>query len=244
MSRPIIFFDLETTGLNIVKDRIVQIGAIKVCQDKADEVRNVLINPGMPIPPESTEIHGITDAMVADKPTFEKLAKAMLEWFRGCDLAGHNICGFDISVLSEEFARCGITFPDESVNFIDTLKIERMVNAHKLEHCYKRYTGKTLTDAHDALADAAATKEVFFSQMKNHKDLPDEMKELELFCNDGKERVDFAGKLARNDDGDIVFTFGNSKGNLVKEDRGFGNWILGKDFPTNTKNWIRTLQKS
>ena len=243
MNKPLIFFDLETTGLNIVLDRIVQIGAVKVLPEGNEETKNVLINPERPIPKEATEIHGITDAMVKDKPTFDKIAKSMFNWFQGCDLGGHNCCSFDIPVLAEEFARCGINFPDESVNIADTLKIERIINAHNLGACYKRYTGVELADAHDALADTQATKQVFYGQQLEHG-LPVDLKELELFCNDGKERVDFAGKLMRNDQGQICFAFGNSKGIPVKEDIGFAKWILSKDFSTNTKNWIRTILKT
>lgn len=239
--KSLIFFDLESTGLNIVLDRIVQIGAIKVFPDGTKEVKEILINPGMAIPRESVEIHGITDETVKDKPVFKQLAKAMHDWFKDCDLGGHNICGFDIPLLAEEFARCGITFPDDSVNFADTLKIERIVNAHNLEECYKRYTGDEMGDAaHDALADTKASLEVFYAQKEEHN-LPDDLHELEVIANHDLERVDFAGKLKRNDKGQICYAFGNSNGNPVMEDQGFGNWILGKDFPTDTKNWIRRI---
>jgi DNA polymerase-3 subunit epsilon len=241
LSKPLILFDIESTGLNVVLDRIIQIGAIKMFPEGNTEEKNILINPGMPIPPESTEIHSITDEMVKDKPRFSNVAKSMLGWFRGCDLGGHNICGFDIPILAEEFTRCGITFPDESINFIDTLKIERMVNSHKLEDCYFRYTMKRLgEDAHDALADSRASMEVFIEQTETH-DLPSNMADLEAFSNDGKKRVDFAGKLELNDDGVICYAFGNSRGVPVVEDPGFGRWILSKDFPANTKKWVKTI---
>ena len=241
MKRPIIFFDIESTGLNVVLDRIIQIGAIKMLPEGNTEEKNVLINPGMPIPKEAIEIHGITDEMVKDKPVFSNVAKSMLGWFRGCDLAGHNICNFDIPIIAEEFARCDITFPDESINFIDTLKIERMVNSHKLEDCYFRYTMKALGgDAHDALADSRASMEVFAEQTGTH-DLPSNMADLEVFSNDGKKRVDFAGKLELNDEGVICYAFGKSKGIPVIKDLGFGRWMLGKDFPTNTKKWINGI---
>ena len=241
--KSLIWFDTETTGLNIVLDRIVQIGAVKVTPEGNEETKNVLINPDRPIPQEATDIHGITNEMVSDKPKFSYLANSMLEWFRGCDMGGHNVVNFDIPVLAEEFSRCNITFPDESVNFVDTLKIERVVNSHNLESCYERYTGFKLTDAHDAIVDAQASKHVFYGQELQHG-VPENRKELELFSNDGKERVDFAGKLIRNDEGVICFAFGNSKGVPVKEDIGFAKWILSKDFSTNTKNWIRTILKS
>ena len=189
MERPIIFFDTETTGLNVVSDRIVQIGAIKMLPEGNTEEKNVLINPGMPIPPESTEIHGITDEMVKNAATFDKVSRSMLEWFRGCDLAGHNICGFDIPIIAEEFSRCGITFPDESNSFIDTYKLEKIVNSQGLEACYKRYTGKELgEEAHDALADSRASMEVFLAQKEMH-DLPDNAAELEVLANDGQKRI-------------------------------------------------------
>ena len=134
LPKSIVFFDLESTGVSITQDRIVQIGAIKVNPDGTEEIKNVLLNPTIPIPPGATEIHGISDADVQDKPLFRQVAKSFLGWLSGCDLAGYNSDNFDIPMLIEEFSRVGITFPEEGTNFIDVLKIERKVNSLSLIH--------------------------------------------------------------------------------------------------------------
>lgn len=244
MNRPIIFFDLETTGVNIVKDRIVQIGAVKVDVETGAEIdrRNILINPGMPIPTSATEIHKITDDMVRGKPRFDALAKSMFAWFDGCDLGGHNICNFDVPMIAEEFARCDLKFPTGSTVLIDTLKLERLVNSHKLENCFTRHTGRVLEGAHDAVADADASMKVFMSQW-DMEGVPDELGQVEMFSNNGNRRIDLAGKLYENKDQVICFAFGKAKGTPVFEDRGYAEWMLKNDFPADTKDWIRELLK-
>lgn len=155
IERPIVFFDLETTGTDIAKDRIVQIGAIKIAPNGDKEVKNVLVNPTIPIPEGASAVHGIYDKDVQDKPLFKQIAKSMLQWLQACDLAGYNSDNFDIPLLAEEFARVGIEFPEQDCVYIDIIKIERLINSHKLGETYQRYTGKELTDAHDALADVS-----------------------------------------------------------------------------------------
>lgn len=237
LERPIIFFDLETTGTSIIHDRIVQIAAIKINIDGSEEEKKTLVNPCIPIPKDATEVHGITDDMVEKAPTFTQISKSLFNWMKDCDLAGYNSDNFDVPLLSEEFNRCKITFPVENTCFIDVLKIERLVNSHKLENAYKRYTGNDLDGAHDALFDTRATKEVLYAQIEKFglNTLP---ADLEKFGLDGKERVDLSGKLYKNESGEICYSFGKSKDIPVKIDPGFGQWMLRNDFPSDTKRMI------
>lgn len=169
LRRDTIFFDLETTGRDPIKDRIVQIGVIKINTDGDIDSKSLLINPKIPIPTEASDVHGIYDEDVEDKPTFKSYSVSMAGYFAGCDLAGYNSDSFDVGFLVEAFSRCGIDFPDGGVKLIDALRLERHMNSHKLEEVYKNRTGKTLEDAHDALADTTATAEVFAAQAQSIK---------------------------------------------------------------------------
>jgi len=176
LSKPIVFFDLETTGVNTSHDKIVQIGAIKLNIDGTEEVKNVLINPTIPIPAGATAVHGISDEDVKDKPKFNQIAKSFAAWLRGCDLAGYNSDNFDIPMLIEEFSKAGVEFPEDGTSFVDVLKIERLVNSHTLGNTYKRYTGDELEGAHDALADVRATLTIFQKQLEVNSDFPEDTK--------------------------------------------------------------------
>lgn len=239
LTRPIIFFDLETTGLNPIKDHIVQIGAIKLNPDGTREEKNVLINPQVPIPKETSDIHGITDDMVKDKPTFKQLSKAMLKWFSGCDISGYNTDRFDIPFLCESFLRHGLTWDLSSVNLVDVLKVERMVNAHKLEATYQRYFGKPMEgNAHDALDDTRATLEVFLKQCEVHElsDIPKIDNELQ----GDKKRVDLAGYIVKSNDIE-VWNFGKHTGKDVRENPNYCDWFLRGDFPTQSKDCLNKI---
>ncbi|MFK7980452.1 MAG: exonuclease domain-containing protein [Saprospiraceae bacterium] len=238
--KPIIFFDLETTGVSVTKDRIVQIGAIKVMPDGSEEVKNVLINPTIPIPPGATAVHGVSDAEVKDKPKFKQIAKSFAAWLAGSDLAGYNSDNFDIPLLIEEFNRAGITFPEPETNFIDVLKIERKVNGHTLGATYKRYTGEELEGAHDALIDIYATIKIFNKQLELNPLLPSDAKEIEAFCSGDLKRVDFAGKLYEKE-GLVYWRFGKHKDQLLTETTSYCKWVLGADFPSETKAQIRRV---
>ncbi|RMG63984.1 MAG: 3'-5' exonuclease [Bacteroidetes bacterium] len=238
--RPIVFFDLETTGTSVDTDRIVQIACIKVQPDGSEEEKVHLIHPERRIPKAATAIHGISDADVKDAPRFAQLAKSMAGWFSGCDLAGYNSDYFDVPMLAAEFARCGISFPEPGTHLVDVLRIERRVNSHTLAATYARYTGQDLTDAHDALADARATRVVFAQQLSRNPDLPQTAAELDPLLNPG--RVDIAGKLSRVE-GVICWAFGKHRGQPVKADRGYAEWALGADFSEETKAFIREALK-
>lgn len=238
--KPIVFFDLETTGVSTTYDRIVQIGAIKVHPDGTEEIKNVLINPTIPIPAGAAAVHGISDEDVKDKPEFRRIAKSFLKWLSGCDLAGYNSDNFDVPMLVEEFSRVGITFPEPDTCFIDVLKIERLVCSHKLGETYKRYTGEELIDAHDAIADIRATVAIFNKQLANNPELPVDAAGLDAYCQGEFKRVDFAGKLYEKE-GDAYWKFGKYRDKLVKETREYCRWVLNSDFPAETKMQIRRI---
>lgn len=238
--KPIIFFDLETTGVSITQDRIVQIGAIKVMPDGSEEVKNVLINPTIPIPAGATAVHGISDAEVKDKPKFRQIAKSFAAWLAGADLAGYNSDNFDVPMLMEEFNRVGIPFPEEGTNFIDVLKIERKVNGHTLGATYERYTGEELEGAHDALIDIYATIKIFNKQLELNPLLPSDAAEIEAYCSGDVKRVDFAGKLYEKE-GQVYWRFGKHKDKLVSQTADYCKWVLGSDFPSETKAQIRKI---
>ena len=238
--KPIVFFDLETTGVNTTHDRIVQIGAIKVHPDGTEEIKNVLVNPTIPIPEGAAEVHGISDEDVKDKPVFRRIAKSFAKWLSGCDLAGYNSDNFDVPMLVEEFGRVGITFPEAETCFVDVLKIERLVCSHKLGETYKRYTGEELEGAHDALADIRATVAIFQKQLANNPELPQEAAELDAYCQGEFKRVDFAGKLYEKE-GQVYWKFGKHRDKLVSQTREYCKWVLNSDFPSETKMQIRQV---
>lgn len=237
MEKPIVFIDIETTGKDVLKDRIVQI-ATRKAEDKA---RKYLINPGIPIPEEAEEIHGISNEMVKDKPLFKQIAKGLLEYLDGCDVAGFNILDFDLPLLDEEFRRAGLVWQTNDINFFDSCRIFRNMEKRDLEAAVKFYTGKEHTGAHDAAADIAATEDVFFAQLNKYPDLKEmDRVELAIFCAGGW-RLDLAGKIVLNESNQPVYSFGKSKGKLVTEDLGFANWMLKSDFPSNTKEVVKRI---
>lgn len=248
LTKPIIFFDLETTGTSTTQDRIVQIAATKVDpQNEAGwEMKKMLINPGMPIPPGATKVHGITDEMVQDKPPFAAYAKSFYEYIKGCNFAGFNIRTFDVPLLAEEFARLPIAypFPDPDTKYFDSCRIFHNQEPRNLEAAYKFYTGKTLQGAHDAAVDVAATVEVFQAQVLRYPEIMEmDETQLDLFCMDGVRSLDLAGKIIMNENNEPVYSFGKSKGKRVVDDAGFGLWMLKNDFNTDTKNVLKKILK-
>ena len=252
LKRALIFFDLETTGVAVSTDKIIQIATTKYFPDGKTESKTVLINPGIEIPKEAIDVHGITNEMVKDAPTFKQFSKSLFEHFSGCDLAGYNSDTFDVPLLIAEFQRCGISFPEGGVSFIDVLKIERIVNSHKLTETYQRYTGKPLENAHDAGADVEGTGVVFGFQLeklkaifKNENESFSEetdltVERIDLFCQGDKMRFDYAGKMYQKD-GVVYWSFGKNADKSVLDDRGYLNWVLSSDFPIETKEKIKSL---
>jgi DNA polymerase-3 subunit epsilon len=242
LDRPIVFFDLETTGTDIAKDRIVQISVLRLFPDEREEGKTRLVNPGIPIPAGATAIHGITDADVAAQPRFADLAKGVHDFFSGADIAGFNSNRYDLPLLVEEFGRCGIAFPEEGTRLIDVQVIFHRKEERTLGAAYRFYCDRTLERAHDAEADVRATLEVFKSQLERYDDLGTTIDELHVFCN-SDAIVDFGRKLMRNERGEIAYAFGKNRGKPVLADPDYAEWMLRGDFPESTKRVLRGLLK-
>ena len=239
LQRPIIFFDLETTGTNITHDRIVEISIIKVLPSGEEQDRTRRINPEMPIPAEATAIHHITDADVANEPTFRQLAKSLAEIFADCDIAGFNSNRFDIPLLLEEFHRAGIVLDLSKTRFVDVQTIYHKMEPRNLSAAYKYYCGQDLEAAHSANADTRATLEVLKAQLDKYPELTNDVKALSEFsCHN--RNVDFAGRLIYNDANKEVINFGKYKGQLAEDvlrrDPGYYSWVQQGDFQQNTKD--------
>lgn len=246
LKNPLIFFDLETTGINIISDRIVEISYLKVYPNGNEEAKTFRVNPGMHIPEESTKVHGIHDEDVADCPRFKEIAKNIAKDFEGCDIAGFNSNRFDIPVLAEEFLRAGVDIDFNKRKFIDVQVIFHKMEQRTLSAAYKFYCGKDLEDAHSALADTRATYEVLKAQLDKYEDtLKNDVDFLSNYSSFTKN-VDFAGRIVYDDKGVEVFNFGKYKGVPVKEvlkkDMGYYGWIMNGDFTLNTKNVLTKIR--
>lgn len=245
IARPVMFFDLETTGTDIMHDRIVEISMIKVMPDGTDRQRTVRVNPERPIPAEATAVHHITDDDVANEPTFKEIAAKLAESFAGCDLAGFNSNRFDIPLLAEEFARAGIDFDFTSPRFIDVQTIFHKREQRTLSAAYRFYCDKDLEGAHSANADTRATYEVLMAQLDRYPDLPNDMEKLADYSAQTRN-VDLMGRLVYDDQKREVINFGKYKGQLASEiykrDPGYFSWIQQGDFPSNTKRCFQAIK--
>lgn len=239
LTRPLIFFDLETTGTNILKDRIVEISLIKVFPDGERVEKCRRINPEMPIPPESTEVHKITDDDVKDCPTFRQIAKSLYALFSDADIAGYNSNKFDVPLLIEEFNRCGISFDVAKHRFIDVQNIFHKMEQRTLVAAYKFYCGKELEGAHSANADAMATYEVLLGQLDRYPELKGDVESLAEFSKSGKN-IDLAGRFIYNSKDVPVVNFGKHKGKPIMEvlrvDPSFYTWMMQGEFSKNTRD--------
>jgi DNA polymerase III subunit epsilon len=240
LTRPLVFFDLETTGVDAARDRIVQFAALKINPDNSERALATLVNPQRPIPPEATAVHHISDADVADAPIFPALANEIGSFFSGCDIAGFNSNRFDLPLLVEEFARCELPFPEPGCKFIDVQTIFHKKEERTLSAAYRFYCDRTLTDAHDAGADVRATYDVFRSQLERYNDIGTTVDDVHRFCNP-EEIVDFARYLRRDTTGEVVFNFGKHKGKPVTQALDYVRWMLETDFPQATKIVLRRL---
>ncbi|MCB2195536.1 MAG: 3'-5' exonuclease [Bacteroidetes bacterium] len=245
LKKPIVFFDLETTGIDIVNDRIVEISLLKVNQDGTEETRTMRINPEMPIPIQSTAVHGITDEDVINEPTFNIVAKDIAKFIEGCDLGGYNSNKFDIPLLAEEFLRVGVDIDLKKHRFVDVQVIFHKMEQRTLSAAYKFYCQKTLDDAHSAEADTKATYEILKAQLDRYNDLQNDIDEISKFSSHNKN-VDFAGRIVLNDKGEEVFNFGKYKGQTVEsvleKDQGYFGWMLNSDFPLYTKKVLTAIK--
>lgn len=258
LKRPIVFLDLETTGINIVTDRIVEIALIKVNVDGTEEEKLLRINPEMPIPEEASLIHGIYDDDVKDAPTFKEVAKQLAKFIEGCDLGGFNSNRFDIPLLAEEFLRADVDIDLKKHNFIDVQAIFHKMEKRTLAAAYKFYCNHELVDAHSAMADTKATYEVLkaqldryqnaeFEDQKGNKTTPivNDIDKLSEFSSYNRN-VDFVGRIVYNEKGVEVFNFGKNKGvpveKVLKEQPGYYGWIMNSEFPLYTKKVLTQLK--
>lgn len=245
LKRPIIFFDLETTGVDAAKDRIVEISMVKVMPDGEEIVKTRRINPGMPIPPESTAIHGITDEDVKDCPQFSQIAKSLEQFVQGCDFGGFNSNRFDLPMLVEEFMRAGVDVDFKRRRFIDVQNIFHKKEQRTLVAAYKFYCDKNLEDAHSAQADTMATYEVLKAQLDRYDDLENDVDALAEFSCRG-ETADYAGRILYNEKGEEVFGFGKHRGRRVsdvfREEPSYYSWMMNGDFPLYTKKVITEIR--
>jgi len=240
LEKPLCVFDLETTGLNISKDRIVQIAILKIHPSGKKEELNLLINPEMNISDSNSAIHGVTNEMVKDAPTFKDAGSEIVAFIGTSDLAGYNSNKFDIPVLAEEFLRVDIEFDLSTKDCVDIQNIFHKMEQRTLVAAYKFYCSKELTNAHDAMADTVATWEVFEKQLEQYDNLKPNIDFLADFSrNSVHKNIDFAGRLAINENNEAIYNFGKHKGKTIKEisvsEPGYYGWMLEADFPRYTK---------
>jgi len=240
-SRPIAFFDIEATGLDTTKDRIVELAICKLHPDYTREDFSWLINPQMLIPAASSAIHGIYDQDVVDEPTFNQVAPVIWDILAGCDFGGFNSNRFDIPMLYAEFLRVGLTLDYSSRRFVDVGNIFKRKERRTLEAAVLFYLGYTFENAHSAVADINETVNVFLKQLQEYPDLPQDMDSMHLFCNHDKPVLDLSGKFTTDQDGDIVFNFGVKKGLKAKQEIAYVQWMYGRDFAPDTMAICETV---
>lgn len=246
LKRPLAVFDLETTGVDFIKDRIIEISIIRIDIDNSRTQHTMRINPTIPIPIESSQIHGIYDEDVALSPKFSEVAKELFDLLDPCDLAGFNSNRFDIPLLLEEFIRVGLWMDIESRNLIDVHRIYTLMEKRDLTTAYKFYCGKEIVNAHSAAADTEATAEVLFAQLQKYETLKNDMRFLHDFSNE--ERFLDSGRRFIYQNGKPSFNFGKHKGKsieaVLKEEPSYYNWMLNGDFPEHTKQKLREIKNS
>ena len=243
--KPLCVFDLETTGINVSKDRIVEICVLKVNPDSSRESKTWRVNPEMPIPKEASAVHGIYDEDIADCPTFREIAPKIMEMIAGTDLAGFNSNRFDVPLLAEEFLRVEIDFDLSKFKLVDAQVIFHKMDRRNLTAAYEFYCGKNLENAHSAEADVLATFEVLDAQVGRYEEVPNEIAALSDFSFQNKF-ADLAGMIHFDENGNEIFAFGKYKGQKVKEvfqkDLGYYGWIQNADFPLYTKKVLTGIQ--
>lgn len=266
LKKPLAFFDLETTGTDVAKDRIVEIAVVKIMPDgqintlpaRGGAENRLLINPGMPIPIESSMVHGVYDADVANAPTFAEVAPKLFKFLMDCDLGGFNSNKFDIPLLAEEFLRAGIDFSVDGRNLVDVQVIFHLMEPRSLKAAYKFYCGKELHDAHEALPDAMATYEVFEAMLERYQDVQIEDKTGTVYTpvvndmerihqlSERKKKADLAGHIVFNEKDEIVFNFGKYRGEKVVDvlikDPGYYSWMQNAEFPLYTKKVLADIR--
>lgn len=245
LRNPLIFFDLETTGIDVALDRIVEISYLKIFPNGDEESKTMKVNPTIPIPPKVTAIHGITDEDVKDAPRFSEIAKTLTKVFEGSDFAGYNSNKFDLPLLAEEFLRAGVDIDLKKRKFIDIQVIFHKREQRTLGAAYKFYCDKNLEDAHTAEADTRATYEVLKAQLDRYADLPNDVDELSKYSSHNRN-ADFLGRIIYDDEGIEIFNFGKYKGqrvtDVLKKDQGYYAWMMNGQFPLHTKNVLTSIK--
>jgi len=245
LKRPIAFIDLETTGINVSTDRIVELSVLKINTDGREEWMSTLINPEIPVPPKSTAIHGITDEDVAGAPTFREVAKNLAGFLEGCDLAGYNAIKFDIPLLAEEFLRINMDFNFKKHKYVDVQVIFHRKEQRTLSAAYQFYCNKSLENAHSSKADTAAAYEILKAQLDRYDDLENEVDKLAEFSS-FNNLVDFAGRIIYDENGTEIFNFGKHKGKSgeagLNEEPSYYSWIINGDFPLYTKKVLTEIK--
>lgn len=245
LKNPLVFFDLETTGINVASDRIVELSYLKVYPDGKEDVKTYRVNPTIPIPKQASDIHGILDEDVKDAPTFSEIAKTIAKEFEGCDLAGYNSNKFDIPLLAEEMIRAEVDIDFKKRKFIDVQVIFLKKEPRTLGAAYKFFCNKELVDAHSAEADTRATYEILQAQLDKYDDLENDVDKISEFSSHNKN-ADFAGRIIYNDKGEECFNFGKYKGQKVidvfEKDPGYYGWMINNDFPLYTKNLLTQIK--
>ena len=245
LKRQLAFLDLETTGINVSTDRIVEISVLKISPNGKEEWMSTRVNPEMPIPPKSTAIHGIHDEDVVSAPTFKEIAKNLATFLEGCDLAGYNAIKFDLPLLAEEFLRVNIDFNFRKRRYIDVQVIFHKKEQRTLSAAYLFYCKKELEGAHGSKADTSATYEVLKSQLDRYSDLENDVEKLAEFSKFGNN-ADFAGRIIYDEKGVEIFNFGKHKGKAVElvfaEEPSYYSWMMNGDFPLYTKKVLTEIK--
>ncbi len=247
LKNPLLFFDIESTGLNVATDRIVELCAVKVMPNGDTETKTRRLNPTIPISPEAMAIHGISDDDVKDCPTFAQVAKSLAQWMAGCDFAGYNSIKFDVPMLAEEFLRAGVEFDFRKRKLIDVQNIFHKMEQRTLSAAYKFYCHKELENAHSAEADTLATYEILKAQLDRYPELENNMEFLAEFSSKSK-LLDYAGRIILNDKDVPVFNFGKHKGvpvtDVLTREPSYYSWIMNGDFTLDTKKVLTEIKLS
>jgi DNA polymerase-3 subunit epsilon len=245
LKNPLVFFDLETTGIDVAVDRIVEISYLKIYPNGDEESKTIKVNPGIPIPAKATEIHGITDEDIKDAPLFQEIAKSIANTFEGCDFAGYNSNKFDLPLLAEEFLRTDVDFDLKKRKFIDIQVIFHKKEQRTLSAAYKFYCDKDLSDAHSAEADTRATYEILEAQLDRYPDLTNDVDELAKYSSHNRN-ADFLGRIVYDSEDMEVFNFGKYKGqrvaDVLKKDPGYYGWMMNGAFPLYTKKILTAIK--
>lgn len=244
LTRPLVFFDLETTGTDIQNDCIIEISLVKLYPDQKEEITTFRINPQIPIPPGATAVHHIADADVANEPTFAERAPVILQILENSDLCGYNLIKFDFPLLRLEFQRNNIEFNVVGINLIDPMKIFMKKQPRGLVDALKFYCNEDLIDAHSAEADTIATKKILLAQIALYEDVPNNVVELSAYTLEGtRKNADISGKLIYNENDEIIYNFGKHYQKRVIDFPDYAKWMISDNFPEDTKQILRNLIK-